>query len=157
MNDITRRVSLWFDNDESLYNAAVGDAAQTVANALTVNSERSASAVRSEAAEDLATCLRHILENTQPELAGVWQDIISSALSVIDFEDIAVGFVSEVELWELRSSDERDVPTTYEDKDLALTALTALRYPESAPEGFQGFEVGQEVQVEGTVYVVVQA
>jgi len=84
---------LWMDNEEGTYNYW-NENAQEVYD----NSEADRTFTRDErAALDLAERLKDEFEQQQPEVTGFWADMINAAMSEVNWHEIAVHLIDDVE------------------------------------------------------------
>ncbi len=102
----TWNVALWIDNEQGNYNHWRSEAQDCWDNA----SPRQATLTREErAAYDLADRLKSQFEEDAPDLgASCWSDLLSAALSEVDWDEIAEHYMDEVEKEEEADEDETD-------------------------------------------------
>jgi hypothetical protein len=74
----TWAVKLWLDNDESLYHTAMN----------LVEDEH-------EDASDLADSIQSFIDEIAPEVTGLFSDLLNSALSEVDWVEIAESYISD--------------------------------------------------------------
>lgn len=152
----TRLVSLWLDNEESLYREVQSAAETALENAC--ENETHATTARNEAVEELAVTLEEIVCRSMPCEKGLWGDLITSALQSVDFEDIARDALADLQIWGLYSSDSEDAQL-FTSADAAREHLMAM-CPESVdPEGeissrIEEMQPGATVCIEGTEYTL---
>ena len=80
----TWAVNLWLDNDEGLYNEVrerIGDLDLTS---------------RVDGTEELSGWLKDWVSEMQPEVNGLWADLLGAALGEVDWDEIADSQLSDV-------------------------------------------------------------
>lgn len=87
MNDETRAIWLWLNNDQDLYSMASMLAEEAA--------DEESDATEQQAT--LAESLKEWLEEVMPELDLMWNDLLRSALSEVDWHSIAEGFLEDEE------------------------------------------------------------
>lgn len=155
----TRTVRLWLGNDEALYRTvqvlagiALEDAAEN---------ETHGPTARNTACDDLAAGLRQLVEDSSPVAAGMWQDLIASALDSIDFDEIAKELLDDLELFAVFSSDDEDA-VLFTEMDLAKEFLEEKLDNDNTMHAglfmkLHGLEVGESIEIEGTTYTLEKA
>jgi len=81
-------VNLWLDNEEPLYREVTERAAGFARSRSTKERARAA----------LAEWLKDFVTEQAPELRGLWSDLLTAALSEVDWDEIAADKVSD-EVW----------------------------------------------------------
>lgn len=93
-------------NTESDYRAITAMARDCLK--IAVDNESHARTARNDAVEALAQDIETYVCATMPCRDGMWGSIINSAISSIDFEEIATSFLEDEEIWSVFSSDAED-------------------------------------------------
>lgn len=87
----TWAVNLWLQNDQGLYNTIkefVNDAKE--------NSEASEYLTKEqETVYALENTIKEFIEESAPEVEGVWADLLNAALSEVNWKEIAENWLSE--------------------------------------------------------------
>lgn len=79
-------VALWINNEEPMYD----EAREMTRAAFDEPSMR-------QARYQLAGAIKNWIEEMQPELSGMWADMMGAALSEVDWDEIADTFLKELE------------------------------------------------------------
>lgn len=93
----TWEFALWFDNDEALYDERV-----RVGQSIFEEAEPDGCITKSDRARiDFSDWLKEWAEENAPDLgASLWSDLLSAAISEIDFREIADSWLSEIDGYE---------------------------------------------------------
>lgn len=86
-------VSLWMDNDEGAQSYWRDEAISSLADASRTESETLTA--KEEAAQILADRIKEQHEEAQPEVSGVFADLINAALSEVNWSEIAEKLVDD--------------------------------------------------------------
>lgn len=86
-------VSLWMDNDEGAQSYWRDEATSALADASRTESE--ILTAKEEAAQTLADRIKEQHEEAQPEVSGVFADLINAALSEVNWSEIAEKLVDD--------------------------------------------------------------
>lgn len=155
---VTSEVSLWLNNTEEDYRAIIEMARDQLQ--IACDNESHARTARNDAVEALAQDIEEYVCATMPCRDGMWGSIINSAISSIDFEEIATSFLEDEEIWSVFSSDAEDAEL-FTDKDAALECLLdKVDQDNTMMAGvlrkIQDMGDGDKVDIEGTTYCLVR-
>lgn len=85
-------VNLWLTNEQGSYNFC-----RDLAQGCWRDAEASKTFSRKEqAALDAADCLKQFINDSQPEVTGMFRDLLNAALSEVDWHEIAEHFIADV-------------------------------------------------------------
>jgi hypothetical protein len=96
-------VSLWIDNDEGLQ-SYWQEQAEEIVNGQHESTTHGPDSY-SDAACSLATMLKDDFEENAPTLEGFWSDLLNSALSEVEWREVAESIVGNVEVEEPEESE----------------------------------------------------
>lgn len=82
----TWAVSLWLDNEEGSYHYL-----RELADSAAVGNDRE------DATVELAQAVKSWLEESAPEVEGLWGDLLSAALSEVDWYEVAASALEDCE------------------------------------------------------------
>jgi hypothetical protein len=102
----THKVLLWLNNEETLYRRCVSICEDALADKCL--GETHAPSARMWATDVAALEIENLVCEDMPCMNGMWGDIISDAISNIDFEEIAKDFMDDLEVWSVFSSDSEE-------------------------------------------------
>lgn len=148
----TRTISLWLNNEEGSYKhirSAANDAMESA-----ILGESHAPTARNEAVEDLAGTIRDMVEADMPDVDGMWQELCNDAVRACDFEEIAKGFVDEIDIWVLFSSDDEEAEL-FTELDLVIERLCEM-FEDTGDKAEYVQNMGEDdmVEIEGTTYTI---
>lgn len=154
----TNSVKLWLHNDEALYRRCVSICEDALAEQCL--EETHAPSAKMWATDAAALEIENLVCEDMPCMKGMWGDIISDAISNIDFEEIAKDFMDDLEVWSVFSSDSEEA-ALFTSLDAAREYLLEM-LGEIAGQGVyavlepyvQGMGDGEKVTITGTEYMV---
>ncbi len=89
-------VNLWFTNDESTDRHWRDLAYDSLVDAFQEADESYDDSVKNEAINELADAMKQLVDEDAPEVTGMYADMMNSALSEVDWYEIAEHFVNDV-------------------------------------------------------------
>lgn len=156
--DATRTVKLWLDNEEGSYREAVALANEALKHAC--DGESHALTARSDAAESLAREIEAMVCRSMPCANGLWGDLISHVLSEIDFEDAAMHYLDDLEIWAVFSSSSEEAELFTNKDDAVLSLEDKLDSDNTLHAGIfktlAQLDDGGRVDIEGVTYCLVK-
>ena len=100
-------VNLWIDNERESYERWRAEARSVLRRAPTMEQVTQWNWSKQQAArEALALAIREAVEDAAPALSGVYGDLLTSALSEVNWSEVADEIIAEVEPDELPQHDE---------------------------------------------------